>query len=314
MRLPRFIFLFFVLFSAFNGRCEKAEEISYLSDADDTMQPARFFDPKAESPVPMVVALHSWSGDYMQQTHVAIEEWCVENGWAFMHPNFRGRNRMPEATGSDLAVQDIVSAVDYARETTRIDKDRIYLVGTSGGGYSCLLMAGRHPKLWAGISAWVPIYDLEAWYYETKERELRYTGEIVASCGGGPGDSRKVDFEYRKRSPKTYMKRARGVRMHINAGIRDGYEGSVPISHSLNAFNQLAKRKDRLSKSEIDFFVENAEVPEALRSEIEDASYGDKQPLFRRTSGSTTLTLFDGGHELIAPAAIAWIEAVDRDG
>ena len=50
------------------------------------MQSARFFDPKADSPAPMVVALHSWSGDYTQQLHEEIEKWCVENGWAFMHP------------------------------------------------------------------------------------------------------------------------------------------------------------------------------------------------------------------------------------
>ena len=314
MRLPRMLCLLSLSFAFENGRCEKAEEISYLSAADDTMQPARFFDPKADSPAPMVVALHSWSSDYTQQLHEEIEKWCVENGWAFMHPNFRGRNRRREATGSELAVKDIVSAVDYAKRATQIDEDRVYLVGTSGGGYSCLLMAGRHPKLWAGVSAWVPIYDLEAWYYETKERELRYTGEIVASCGGTPGESRKVDSEYRKRSPKTYMKRARGVRLHINAGIRDGHEGSVPISHSLLAFNAVAKGKDRLSEKEISHFVENAEVPASLIGEFSDPSYGDQQPLFRRTSGLATVTLFDGGHELIAPAAIAWIEAVDRDG
>ena len=73
----------------------------------------------------------------------------------------------------------------------------------------------------------------------------------------------------------------------------------------------VAKRKDRLSESEIGYFVDKAEVPEALVREIVDASYGDKQPLFRRTSGLATLTIFDGGHELIAPAAIAWIEAMD---
>ena len=108
------------------------------------------------------------------------------------------------------------------------------------------------------------------------------------------------------------MRKTWGVNLHINAGIRDGYEGSVPISHSLLAFNAVAKRKDRLSESEIAYFVEKAEVPEALRSEIVDATYGEKKPLFRRTSGSATLTIFDGGHELIAPAAIAWIEAMDR--
>ena len=100
------------------------------------------------------------------------------------------------------------------------------------------------------------------------------------------------------------------MNLHINAGIRDGYEGSVPLAIRSLAFNAVAKRKDRLSESEIAYFVEKAEV--ALRSEIVDATYGEKKPLFRRTSGSATLTIFDGGHELIAPAAIAWIEAMDR--
>jgi len=291
---------------------QSATEIKFRSAADGTLQPAMFFNPGSAEKVPMVVALHSWSGDYTQQTHKPIEEWCVAKGWAYIHPDFRGRNRRPEATGSELAVQDIVSAVEYAKRVAQIDASSIYLVGTSGGGYGCLLMAGRHPDLWAGVSAWVPIFDLKAWYYETKERGLRYTGEIVASCGGAPGDSRNVDAEYRKRSPKTYMKRARGVNLHINAGIRDGHDGSVPISHSLNAFNAVANRKDRISKQEIAYFVENAEVPKTLRGTFSDPSYGEKQPLFRRTSGSATVTIFDGDHELIAPAAIAWIEAMSK--
>ncbi len=287
-----------------------AIEIEYLSDADDTMQKARFFDPRSTEAVPMVVALHSWSSDYTQQIHQEIEDWCVERGWAFLHPDFRGRNRRPEATGSELAVQDIVSAVEYAQRTARVDGSEIYLVGTSGGGYACLLMAGRHPKLWAGVSAWVPIFDLRAWYYETKERELRYAGEIVASCGGVPGASEAVDAEYRKRSPITYMENAKGVVLHIHTGIRDGHDGSVPISHSLLAFNAVADRSDRLSKRHIRQMTESARIPEALRSDYFDASYGDKQPLFRRSSGNATLTVFDGDHELVAPAAIDWISSL----
>lgn len=313
MRPHPWITPFLLLVFAQYIRGEQAEEVTYLSAADNTMQPARYHDPGSDALVPMVVVLHSWSADYTQQLHAAIEKWCIEKGWAFMHPNFRGRNHRPEATGSELALHDIVSAVDYAKSITKIDSERIYLVGTSGGGYYCLLMAGRHPTLWAGISAWVPIYDLEAWYYETKDRELRYTGEIAASVGGAPGDSRQVDAEYRKRSPKTYLNRARDVRLHINAGIRDGHDGSVPISHSLLAFNAVVKKKDRISEKEILYFVKNAEVPESLSGEFSDPSYGDNQPVFRRTSGSATVTIFDGGHELIASAAIAWIEAVNEE-
>ncbi len=291
---------------------QAASEIQFLSAADNSMQSAMFYNPGVEMSVPMVVALHSWSGDYTQQTHKAIEDWCVSKGWAYLHPDFRGRNRKPEATGSELAVQDIVSSVEYAKKSARIDSSAIYLVGTSGGGYAFLLMAGRHPELWAGVSAWVPIFDLKAWYFETKKRELRYTGEIAASCGGAPGDSPDVDAEYWKRSPLAYMENAEGVNLHINTGIRDGHNGSVPISHSLLAFNAVADRKDRLSKRQIKQFVKTAEVPKSLRSDISDASYGEKQPLFRRNSGKATVTVFDGAHELVSSAAIAWIDALQK--
>ena len=287
---------------------QSATEIQFLSAADNSMQPAMFYDPGGEGEVPMVVALHSWSSDYKQTLHKDIEVWCIDKGWAYLHPDFRGRNLRPEATGSELVVQDIVSSVEHAKRVASVDPSSIYLVGTSGGGYACLLMAGRHPDLWAGISAWVPIFDLKAWYFETKERQLRYAGEIVASCGGAPGDSPKVDAEYWKRSPIAYMENAKGVNLHINTGIRDGHDGSVPISHSLLAFNAVADRKDRLRKRQIRHFVEKAEVPKSLRSEIKDASYGEKQPLFRRSSESATVTVFDGDHELISSAAIAWIE------
>ena len=139
-----------------------------------------FYAPEFEGAVPLVVALHSWSADYKQTLHADIEAWCVEQGWAYLHPNFRGRNRTPEATGSELVVEDIVSAVAYAKRVARIDASSIYLVGTSGGGYASLLMAGRHPEIWAGVTAWVPIFDLRDWYFETKKAGLRYAGEIEA--------------------------------------------------------------------------------------------------------------------------------------
>ncbi|QDV13508.1 Prolyl oligopeptidase family protein [Rosistilla oblonga] len=287
---------------------QKASEIRYLSSADKTEQPAMFYSPDSESAVPLVVALHSWSGDYKQRLHQEIEAWCIEQGWAYIHPNFRGPNLRPEATGSELVVQDIVSAVDHAKTAANIDPSAVYLIGTSGGGYTSLLMAGRHPEIWAGASAWVPISDLTAWYHECKLAKRNYFNNIAASCGGVPGTSPEVDEEYRKRSPLTYLADAKGVRLSINAGIRDGHVGSVPVSHSLLAFNEVAEAADRLSEEQIREFVQTAKVPADLQTAISDPSFGEKQPLFRRTSGSATVTLFDGGHELVDNAAIAWIK------
>ncbi|QDS89552.1 Prolyl oligopeptidase family protein [Rosistilla ulvae] len=287
---------------------QQVQEIRYHSSADDSQQPAMFYAPQTDTAVPLVVVLHSWSGDYKQRLHKKIEAWCVQQGWAYIHPNFRGPNLRPEATGSELVVQDIVSAVDHAKMTANIDPSAVYLIGTSGGGYTSLLMAGRHPEIWAGVSAWVPISDLTAWYHECKLAKRNYFNNIVASCGGVPGTSPEVDEEYRKRSPLTYLADAKGVRLSINAGIRDGHVGSVPVSHSLLAFNEVAEAADRLSEEQIRELVQTAKVPADLQTAISDPSFGEKQPLFRRTSGSATVTLFDGGHELVDNAAIAWIK------
>ena len=286
-----------------------AREVRIKSSLDQSQQPAFFYAPKqAKQAVPLLVVLHTWSGDYRQRYHLGCEDWCIKHGWAYIHPNFRGPNQNPDATGSKLAVQDVLDAVAYAQQQTKVDKKRILLVGASGGGYMSLLMAGQAPELWAGVSAWVPISDLAAWHGECKARGLKYAREIELSCGGSPGKSKKVSAEYRTRSPLTYLAHAKGiVPLDINAGIRDGHDGSVPISHSLHAFNLVANTKDRVSKTLISELTKSAQVPKHLAKRHPDASYGKKHPLFRRSSGKARVTVFDGGHDFVTTAALAWL-------
>ena len=134
----------------------------------DGTQHALWFKPnKANTqPVPLIVSLHTWSTDYTTAypQNAEVANWAVANNWAFIHPNFRGPNTgNPQAMGSDFAVQDIVDAVNYAKNNAMIDNNRIYIFGQSGGAHMALLMAGRHPEIWAGISAWASITDLMAW-------------------------------------------------------------------------------------------------------------------------------------------------------
>ena len=296
--------LIFVLVMALSTTVygSRAKEIKYQSSADQSEQPAFFYAPVSEKPVPLLVALHTWSGNYKQKYHKAIEQWCIKNGWAYIHPDFRGPNNRPEATGSKLVVADIVSAVEYAKKSTQIDGSAIYLIGTSGGGYTALVMAGHHPEIWAGVSAWVPISDLAVWHAQGKHVEA-----LEKSCGGAPGDSPAVDAEYAKRSPITFLSNARGTTLHLHAGIK---EKIVPISHSLLAFNEVAAAKDRISQEDIDYFVKKRKVPPNLQTAHADSNYGQKPPLFTKKSGNATVTIFDGGHHLVPTAATAWIQQV----
>ena len=296
------------------GWPESVREIRYFSSADNTKQPALYFSANMCGELrPLLVGLHSWSSDYRQAMSVPYAKWCIDKKWNFIHPNFRGPNRRPEATGSELVVKDILSAVEFAKKNGAVDARQIYLVGVSGGGYASLLMAGRAPEVWAGVSAWVPISDLAKWHKDTTARKLKYAREIELSIGGKPVPGTPAAAEARKRSAITYLARVKGVALDINAGITDGHNGSVPISHSLEAFNVLAARKDRIDAQFIGEFVKTAKVPEALRGQAPvDQSYGKRAVLFRRQSGAARVTIFQGGHEIIPEAALQWLAKQKR--
>lgn len=291
---------------------EQVRKIEYPSNADKSMQPALYYDSGSAKKKPLLVGLHTWSSTYRQSMSVPYAKWCMQKDWVFIHPNFRGPNTKPSATGSALVVEDILSAVEYAKSHANVDTNRIYLIGISGGGYASLLMAGKAPHVWAAVSAWVPIADLEKWYYQSLERKNRYADHIVASCGGKPGESAAVSQEYFDRSPINFLQNARDVKMDINAGIHDGYTGSVPVSQTLRAFNVLADEKDRLSKDQIQYFVEKQEVPPSLKDVFFDRYYGEKKVLFRRESHNARVTIFEGGHEGIPNAALHWLEKWSR--
>ena len=290
------------------------QSITYQSSADGTNQPMMFYKPQRDEPRPLLVALHSWSNDYKQKESAIYAEWSIANDWVFIHPNFRGANNKPQATGSELVIGDVLSAIDYAKANARVDESRIYAVGWSGGGYLGLLLAGRAPEIWAGVSAWVPISDLSAWYEESRRLGTKYVREIAASCGGNPLNAGPAADECRKRSPVAYLERARGIAIDINHGIRDGRNSAdpVPVRQSLIAFNLLAEPQDRFTEDQITYFTREGDVPASLRSETTDPAYGGLRILFRRQSGGTRITVFDGAHDKNTEAAFRWLNQQRR--
>ncbi|MCA9441518.1 MAG: prolyl oligopeptidase family serine peptidase [Candidatus Omnitrophica bacterium] len=290
----------------------EVQEIQYLSQADQTEQPALYYDSGSDKEKPLLVALHTWSGNYKQSMSIPYFEWCIDKDWVCIHPNFRGPNKTPEAMGSELVVQDILSAVDYANENGKIDETRIYLVGVSGGGHASILMAGRAPEVWTAVSAWVPISDIERWHRECIEHGERYDQDIRDSVGGNPLNSQEARDECHKRSPIAYLSAAKGLPLDINAGIHDGHTGSVPVGQTLRAFNEVAEPKDQISEKWIENVERTEKIPEGSEFEGEDPLYGDKKVLFRKESGKARVTLFEGGHEIIYDAALKWLEGKSK--
>jgi dipeptidyl aminopeptidase/acylaminoacyl peptidase len=288
------------------------QEIVVRNTIDGTAEPVWFLPNPAPEPAPLLVHLHSWSAR-LGEASLARE--CAKRGWAFLSPNFRGPNNRPEACGSRLAIQDVLDAVAHARSATRVDPRRIYLVGGSGGGHMALMMAQAAPELWAGVSAWVPIVDLAAWHAFSKQKGSSYYKMLEQSCGGAPGVA-ATDSEYRARSPLFYLARAAGVPIDIQAGIRDGHEGSVPVSNALRAFNALAEANGHpaksLSAAEFDFITAQARLPDNLAAEKVEEPGRKRAVLFRRTAGPVRITLFDGAHESDFGPAVRWLAQQER--
>ena len=277
--------------------------VQVKSTLDGTLQPCWFWAPekaKTEA-VPLIVGLHTWSADYTYKSHYSTAlNYAKGHGWAMVGPNFRGANRTPPACGADAAVQDIVDAVNYAKGKVKIDAARVYIIGGSGGGHMTLLMAGRHPEIWAGCAAFCPITDVARWHADSlldhPGRGKGYAKMLEQACGGTPAEKPE---EYRHRSPLTWIENAKkaGVPIYIVTGIHDGWRGSVPVGHSIRAFNVLADANDRIPETEINEIEKNQIVPTALAFKGKDPFYDASRRIhLRRTSANVRLTVFEGGH------------------
>jgi hypothetical protein len=293
------------------GYPEAVYEIVYPVAKDNSEQPALFWKPENDSgeKAPLLVALHTWSSNYRQAGGEAkYAEWCLQNGWIFIHPNFRGPNKSPEAMGSDLMIADIEAAVEWAKKNASVDESRIYAIGVSGGGHATQLIAGRLPGVWAGISSWCGISDIAAWHAETSGagRE-KYAKDIEKSLGGPPTAGSPEEKDAIHRSPLTWLENASPVPLDINHGLEDGRSGSVPFTHSLHAWNAVVPEKRRLTGKFIEEFYQTRKA--TGETEIKDELYGNRQPVFRRTHENTRVTIFDGGHEIIHLAALNWLAA-----
>lgn len=292
----------------------RAETVSKL---DGEKQPILYWAPESASKqtTPLFVFLHSWSADYTQDNSKWMVE-CVRRNWIWIHPNFRGINQTPKACGSKFARQDILDAIRFAREKWKVDSTRVYIAGVSGGGHMSLLMAGHHPEEFSAVSAWVGPMDLIEWhrFHTVDGKPDKYAQMIERSLGGPPGTSPEIDADYRDRSPVFNLSRTGDLPISILAGVQDGHAGSVPVSHSLVAFNEIAKAHGSavISEEDIQSLSKDRKLANPLPSDgVEDPILG-RQIHLQRTSRSSVVTIFEGGHESIPESAFSWLEKQKR--
>lgn len=284
---------------------EAIEDIRITSTADGTEQAALWLAPQGQDK-PLIVALHSWSTPYLQHASIPFALFAEENGWAFIAPNFRGRYDDADAVGSDLAVQDVADAIDFAAAQDGVDGRRVLVVGFSGGGMMSLLVAGRLPDKVSAVAAYTAPYDLVDFYRVSGGSH--YRNDLYRACGGDPRNVGDAQDECLARSPKTYLDAAReaGVAVFLGQGISDTL---LPPSHSAMAFNQLADPEDRLTDEQVES-MRRRRIPTELQEEIDAAAFffadDDPRLVFARQSAEVWFVLFRGGHDMVYAPALRW--------
>lgn len=276
------------------------KKVTILSSFDGTLQPSIVYSSTLLKPQPLIVSLHSWSGDYMQSDSLSFE--ISRRNWNYIHPDFRGPNNKPIACGSTAAVQDIDDAIKWAIEHMRVDTNEIHIVGTSGGGFMAMqaYMKLKYPV--KSFSSWVGISDLETWYHESIGRQLKYAKDIQ-QCTGST-DNLNVE-EARARSPFYEQVPNRKATLHLFAGIHDGYLGSVPITQSMKMYNKIVNHYFPQQKA---LQISDSKMIELLSqrksTHTSTRSIGGRNLHYYANAGPVSIVIFEGKHEMIVPVGL----------
>ena len=280
------------------------KEIEITSTLDGEIQKAYFYKSQSTDAKPLIVSLHTWSGNYQQQDPLIGQ--IITYNWHYIHPDFRGVNNTSQACGSAKAIQDIDDAIQFAINNT--DVSEIHVIGASGGGMATLLTYMNSKHNIKSFSAWVPISDLEKWYYETKSRELKYAEHIAIAT---QSDEDKLNVEEARKRSAYYMELPKKLRenskLNIYAGIHDGYKGSVPITQSIHFYNKLVDdwgmdAGNKVPDKDIITLLAQRSFEQADNKKI-----ANRKIHYQKTTEKVDLTIFEGKHEMLTAAALQHI-------
>jgi dipeptidyl aminopeptidase/acylaminoacyl peptidase len=98
------------------------------------------------------------------------------NDYIIVAPNRRGLPSFGQQWNEEISgdwggqpMQDLLSAIDDAKQESYIDEDNLGAVGASYGGYSVYWLAGNHNKRFKTFIAHGGLFNLESWYGMTEE-------------------------------------------------------------------------------------------------------------------------------------------------
>ncbi|MFO1501710.1 MAG: prolyl oligopeptidase family serine peptidase [Verrucomicrobiota bacterium] len=150
--------------------------LAWRDEVDGSPQFARAYLPIGYDPMkktPLVVRLHGFNPanpDYVQWWSVdwrhslADVDYGQGEGVIYLEPHGRGNSQY-----LGIGDQDVVRAIQEAKDHFMVDEDRVYLCGESMGGWGVWNIGTRHPELFAALA---PIYGGSDYHSYLTEEQL----------------------------------------------------------------------------------------------------------------------------------------------
>jgi dienelactone hydrolase len=168
--------------------------------------------PRRALPAPLVLLVHGgpWACD--EWGHSPEAQWLAGAGYVCLQVNFRGSEgrgrRFMDAADRDWGgrmQQDLLDAVDWAVARGYGDRNRLFLMGTSYGGYAALTAATAGERTFRAAVAVCAPSDLVAWMEHVQSRRHHLAALFRHRLGDPVADRDRL----RRQSPLTYACRAR---------------------------------------------------------------------------------------------------------
>jgi len=176
------------------------------------------YRPASDPPLPLVISPHGRGGDGRANARFWGELPAIGR-FAVINPDGMGRRLGRLSYGYAGQIDDLArmpQLVGQALPWLRLDRKRIYALGSSMGGQETLLLVARHPRLLAGAAAMDSVTDLARRYGQLPgvpcndrclSRWGRPYGRVLQAAmgrevGGTPSEAPKA---YEARSPRSLV-------------------------------------------------------------------------------------------------------------
>lgn len=184
----------------------------------------RWYDTHRHPPIPLVISPHGRGISALTN----LRFWGALPAFgpfALADPEGQGRRLGRYSWGWRGQIDDLArmpGLVEHAVPGLRIDRSRVYAIGSSMGGQETLLLVARHPRLLAGAAALDSATDMSARYAAFARlrggRRLQRLARL--EIGGTPA---QMPLRYAARSPISFARQiARsGVPLHLWWSVKD---------------------------------------------------------------------------------------------